>query len=93
MYLNKSLCINTQVKIGDFGLARDLHKKYYYNGGFGTLPVHWMAPESMIENKFNTKSDVWSFAVLLWEIFTLGIHILLNIFLCVSGNIFVYTFI
>ena len=65
------------MKIGDFGLARDIHKDYYYNGG-GSLPINWMAPESLLKGRFSVKSDVWSFAVLIWEIFTLG-----NIFITI----------
>ena len=43
-----------QVKIGDFGLARDVYKSDYYRGG-GYLPVKWMSPEFLMEHKFSTQ--------------------------------------
>ena len=49
------------VKIGDFGLARDIYKNdYYRKEGEGLLPVRWMSPESLIDGVFTTQSDVWS---------------------------------
>lgn len=50
------------VKIGDFGLARDIYKNdYYRKEGEGLLPVRWMSPESLIDGVFTSQSDIWSF--------------------------------
>ena len=61
----------SQVKIGDFGLARGMHKNSYYKGG-EFLPIRWMSPEALMDRKFSSKSDVWAFGVLVWEILNLG---------------------
>ena len=57
------------VKVSDFGLSRDISDKYYYriadhNQG---LPTRWLAIECFEDQIFTTKSDVWSFGILIWE--------------------------
>lgn len=48
------------VKIGDFGMTRDIYDAdYYRKGGKGMLPVRWMAPESLRDGIYTSKSDVW----------------------------------
>uniref|UniRef100_A0A9J7ZGP4 Tyrosine-protein kinase receptor n=1 Tax=Cyprinus carpio carpio TaxID=630221 RepID=A0A9J7ZGP4_CYPCA len=75
------------VKIGDFGMSRDIYSSDYYRS-LGSnfimkpidyliwchtmLPIRWMPPESIMYRKFSTESDVWSFGVIMWEIFTYG---------------------
>ncbi|CAJ0943124.1 unnamed protein product, partial [Mesorhabditis belari] len=61
------------VKIGDFGMARDVYRTdYYRKGGRALLPVKWMPPEALLDGYFTTKTDVWSFGILTWEVFSLG---------------------
>lgn len=61
------------VKLGDFGMTRDIYQNdYYRKGGRGMLPVRWMGPESLLDGVYTSASDVWSFGVVLWEMVTLG---------------------
>jgi len=61
-------------KLGDFGLSRDLRQQEYYRltAASAPIPIRWMAPEVLTHGLCTPASERWSFAVLLWEIFSLG---------------------
>ncbi|XP_043861870.1 tyrosine-protein kinase Abl isoform X4 [Drosophila santomea] len=63
---------NKLVKVADFGLARLMRDDTYTAHAGAKFPIKWTAPEGLAYNKFSTKSDVWAFGVLLWEIATYG---------------------
>ena len=59
-------------KISDFGLSRDVYGSGYYGlgGKSSLLPVRWMSSESLLYGRVTVKSDVCSYGVLMWEVFT-----------------------
>ncbi|XP_035825708.1 ALK tyrosine kinase receptor [Aplysia californica] len=64
---------NRTAKIADFGMARDIYRNdYYKKAGKAMLPVKWMPPEAFLDGVFTSKTDIWSFGILLWEVFSLG---------------------
>lgn len=64
---------NLVVKIADFGMSRDVYTcDYYKMGGERPMPVRWMSPESIVYARFTHESDVWSYGVVLWEIYSRG---------------------
>jgi proto-oncogene tyrosine-protein kinase Met len=72
---NCMLDLDLTVKIADFGLSRDVYERDYYSSDNkkSKLPVKWMSPESLEKGTYNTKTDVWSYGVLVWELMTRGV--------------------
>lgn len=63
------------VKISDFGMSRQQDDGVYSaEGGLRQIPVKWTAPEALNFGRYTTESDVWSFGILLWETFSLGMN-------------------
>lgn len=63
---------NKIVKVADFGLARIIEEDYYIAQVGAKFPIKWTAPEAASKGKFTSKSDVWSFGILLYELITKG---------------------
>ncbi|XP_021371798.1 hepatocyte growth factor receptor-like [Mizuhopecten yessoensis] len=67
---------NFKALVADFGLSRDIYERDYYSSDNkkSKLPVKWMAPESLEKGNYNSKSDVWSYGICLWELMTRGVN-------------------
>ncbi|CBY09204.1 unnamed protein product [Oikopleura dioica] len=82
----RNILIDSQmrVKISNIGIARAETASDYFNpqvaaGEIGSscspqtlIPVRWMSPESLLKADYTTNSDVWSFAVCCWEVYSYG---------------------
>ncbi|XP_043547355.1 tyrosine-protein kinase Tec-like isoform X3 [Chiloscyllium plagiosum] len=60
------------VKVSDFGMTRYVLDDQYTSSSGAKFPVKWSPPEVLHYSKFSSKSDVWSFGVLMWEVYNEG---------------------
>ncbi|KAL5015005.1 hypothetical protein ScPMuIL_009275 [Solemya velum] len=72
---NCLLCDQNTVKVSDYGLTKDLFSKDYYflDESRSKHLIKWLAPETLENFEFSTKTDVWSYGVVLWELLTGGV--------------------
>nr|XP_020453243.1 inactive tyrosine-protein kinase 7 [Monopterus albus] len=70
----RNCLINSQrrVKVSSLGLSKDVYNSVYYHYRQAWIPLRWLPAESVFEDDFSTKSDVWAFGVLMWEVFSHG---------------------
>ncbi|XP_049842971.1 tyrosine-protein kinase Fer isoform X2 [Schistocerca gregaria] len=62
---------NNIVKISDFGMSRE-EEEYIVSDGMKQIPIKWTAPEALNFGKYTSLCDVWSYGILIWEIFSRG---------------------
>ncbi|CAF3615656.1 unnamed protein product [Rotaria sp. Silwood1] len=65
------------VKVSDFGMARQMSSSssssmFYQEKYDKPFPLRWSSPEVLINRKYSSKSDVWSYGIVIWEIYSLG---------------------
>ncbi|XP_076005059.1 tyrosine-protein kinase BTK isoform X2 [Genypterus blacodes] len=63
---------NGTIKVTDFGLSRYVLDDEYRSSEGSKFPVRWSPPEVLLYCKFSSKSDIWAYGVLMWEVYTLG---------------------
>uniref|UniRef100_A0A3P9ILN3 Inactive tyrosine-protein kinase 7 n=1 Tax=Oryzias latipes TaxID=8090 RepID=A0A3P9ILN3_ORYLA len=70
----RNCLINSQrrVKVSSLSLSKDVYNSEYYHYRQSWIPLRWLPSESVFEDDLSTKSDVWAFGVLMWEVFSHG---------------------
>ncbi|XP_077466516.1 tyrosine-protein kinase BTK [Stigmatopora argus] len=70
----RNCCVdgNGTVKVTDFGLSRYVLDDEYTSSAGSKFPVRWSPPEVLLYCRFSSKSDIWAYGVLMWEVYTLG---------------------